>query len=341
MKLSPNAARTIEERPRAPQDRARLSVVSSSTVVAEAVSKSFGDTAVVNDVSLEVLRGEVFGLIGPSGSGKSTLLRMMVGQAIPTSGSLKVLNCEPGRFTPSHRGAIGYVPQSFVLYPTLTVEQNARFVAGLYGMGWLERRRRIRETLQLLELWDSRRRRASQISGGMKRRLSLACALLHSPRILFVDEPTSGLDPILRSTIWDHLRTLASRGTTVFVTTQHLEESERCDRVALLHAGSVIALGSPEELRRQALGGHALDIRAPQFGWQDADALRALPTVQHISSSAVGVVRLVVDDIRTATPQVSACLNERGLQVDEIEANDPSFDEVFIALVERAKRDAR
>jgi ABC-2 type transport system ATP-binding protein len=230
------------------------------------------------------------------------------------------------------------VPQGFALYPTLTVEQNARFVAGLYGMGWLHRRRRIRETLQLVELWDARHRRASQISGGMKRRLSLACALLHSPRILFVDEPTAGLDPILRSTIWDHLRILAEGGTTVFVTTQHLDESERCDRIALLHSGSIVALGGPEELRQQALGGHALEVRTANFGWEDAEALRALPAVRGVSSTAMGVIRVVVDDLPTATPQVSACLTQRGVHVDEIITNNPSFDEVFVALVDKAER---
>jgi ABC-2 type transport system ATP-binding protein len=216
------------------------------------------------------------------------------------------------------------------------VEQNARFVAGLYGMGLLNRRRRIRETLQLLELWDARHRRASQISGGMRRRLSLACGLLHAPRIIFVDEPTTGLDPILRATIWDHLRGLASRGATVFVTTQHLDESERCDRIALLHEGSIVALGSPEELRRRALGGHVLEVRAPKLDWNDAEAIRGLPGVHGVSSTAMGVMRVLVDDVPTGTPQVSACLTERGVQVDEILANDLSFDEVFVALVDRA-----
>jgi len=342
VRLSPDTTRNVGKTSLdGQQERAPLSVLPSSTVVADSVSKTFGETVVVEDVSLEVGRGEVFALIGPSGSGKTTLIRMMVGLAIPTGGSLQVLDCEPRNFRPAHRGEIGYVPQSFVLYPTLTVEQNARFVAGLYGMGWLQKRRRIRETLQLLELWDARRRRASQISGGMKRRLSLACALLHSPRILFVDEPTAGLDPILRSTIWEHLRSLASWGTTVFVTTQHLDESERCDRVAMLNAGSIVALGSPAELRRQALGGDALEIQGPKFDWADADALRALPSVRSLSSTAVGRIRVVVDDIATATPQVSACLNERGVQVDKIEADNPSFDEVFVALVDRANGSER
>ncbi len=321
--------------------RVPLSVVTAATIATESLSKSFGDTNVVKDVDLEVLRGEVFGLIGPSGSGKSTLIRMMVGQAVPTSGSLRVLNCEPRRFGAEQRGAIGYVPQAFELYPTLTVEQNARFVAGLYGMGLLHRRRRIRETLQFLELWDARHRRASQISGGMRRRLSLACGLLHEPRIIFVDEPTTGLDPILRATIWEHLRVLAGRGTTVFVTTQHLDESERCDRIALLHEGSVVALGSPEQLRTQALGGHVLEVRAAKLDWNDADALRALPSVRGVSSTAVGLTRVVVDDFPTATPQVSACLAGRGVQVDEIVSNDLSFDEVFVALVDQAKGRAR
>jgi ABC-2 type transport system ATP-binding protein len=318
--------------------RAPLSVISNASIVADSVTKAFGDRVVIDDLSLEVARGEVFGLIGPSGSGKSTLIHMLVGLAIPTSGSLRVLNTEPRNFSTEHRGQIGYVPQGFALYPTLTVEQNARFVAGLYGMGWLHRRRRIRDTLQLVELWDARHRRASQISGGMKRRLSLACALLHSPRILFVDEPTAGLDPILRSTIWDHLRILAEGGTTVFVTTQHLDESERCDRIALLHSGSIVALGGPEELRQQALGGHALEVRTANFGWEDAEALRALPAVRGVSSTAMGVIRVVVDDLPTATPQVSACLTQRGVHVDEIITNDPSFDEVFVALVDKAER---
>ena len=337
MRISPRPTREPETVPATENERrVALSVVPSSTVVAEGLSKVFGDTTVIDDVSLEVRRGEVFGLIGPSGSGKSTLIRLMVGQDIPTSGSLRVLNEEPGKFTTAHRAAIGYVPQSFLLYPTLTVEQNARFVAGLYGMGWRHRRRRIRETLQLLELWDARHRRASQISGGMKRRLSLACALLHEPRILFVDEPTAGLDPILRAKIWEHLRGLAANGTTVFVTTQHLDESEQCDRIAMLHAGSLVAVGSPEDLRSRALGGQALDLRAPNFDYKDADALRSLPSVRGVSSTAVGVIRVLVDDVPTATPQVSACLTERGVQVDEIVANEPTFDEVFVALVDRA-----
>ena len=335
MSLSPRTAPTTEPPEAAPR-RTPLSVVSSATVVADSVSKAFGDNEVIRDVSLEVKGGEVFGLIGPSGSGKSTLINMLVGLATPTSGRLRVLGAEPSRFTPTERGVIGFVPQGFVLYPTLTVEQNARFVAGLYGLGWLKRRRRIKETLQLVELWEARGRRASEISGGMRRRLSLACALLHSPRVLFVDEPTAGLDPILRATIWNHLRELAERGATVFVTTQYLDESERCDRIAMLSGGSVVAVGTPEELRRQALGGHALELHGPEFTWQDAEALRSLPDVRKLTSTAPGRVVVVVDDVPTATAKVSACLTERGVQLDKIEAQDPSFDEVFIALVERA-----
>lgn len=328
---------TQHSSPAGQHERAPLSVVSSAAVVADSVSKAFGSTAVVDHVNLEVEAGEVFGLIGPSGSGKTTLIRMLVGLASPSSGTLRVLGVEPRQFTPADRALIGYVPQGFVLYPTLTVEQNARFAAGLYGMGWLHRRRRIRETLQLLELWEARKRRASQISGGMKRRLSLACALLHSPRILFVDEPTAGLDPILRTKIWEHLRSLADAGATVFVTTQHLDESERCDRVAMLSGGSIVALGSPEELRRQALGGHALEIQGPKFTWDDAEALRGLSCVRKLSSTAVGRIRVVVDDVATATAQVSAMLTERGVQLDKIEVDDPSFDEVFVALVAQSE----
>lgn len=308
-----------------------------ATIEADGVSKAFGDKTVVDQVRFDVGLGEVFGLIGPSGSGKSTLIRLMVGQALPTGGSVRVLGAEPRNFGTVHREAIGYVPQGFLLYPTLTVEENAKFVAGLYGMGWRHRRHRIRETLTMLELWDARGRRASQISGGMQRRLALGCALLHSPRVLFVDEPTAGLDPILRATIWEHLRHLASLGTTVFVTTQYLDEAVSCDRIALMRDGGLVALGTPDELRRKAIGGHALEIEAPFFDWRDAEALRELPGVHAITSSGIGPIRVVVDDVATATAQVSALLNERGTQVNRIEAHEPTFDEVFMALVAQAE----
>lgn len=308
-----------------------------SLISVEGVTKVVGDNTLLKDVSFEVPAREIFGVIGPSGSGKSVLLRMLVGHMVPTSGVVRVLGVEPRNFSTAQREEIGYVSQGFLLYPTLTVEQNARFAAGLYGMGWRHRRRRIRECLELLGLWEARKRRASDISGGMKRRLSFACALLHSPRVLFVDEPTAGLDPILRTTIWDHLRFLADHGTTVFVTTQHLDEAVLCNRVALVHGGELAALGTPAELRRKALGGDAIEVEAPLFDAGHVRTLRELPGVYSVSSHRIGTLRIVVDNVATATPLINSVLTERGGEVLSIESREPTFDEVFVALVDEAE----
>lgn len=331
---TPTATRVPPDRPPTPE---RPSPSRVYPIMVEGLSKEIGGRTILDDVNFEVGDGEVFGMIGPSGSGKSMLLRMLVGQAVPTAGTVRVLGEEPRKFDIEHREAIGYVPQGFLLYPTLTVEQNARFVAGLYGMGWRHRRRQIRDTLTMLDLWEARGRLASELSGGMKRRLSLGCALLHSPRLLFVDEPTAGLDPILRSAIWDHLRQLAKYGTTVFVTTQYLDEAILCDRVALMHKGTIAALGTPDELRRKALGGAALEIEAPFFDSRDADALRRLPGIHGVSSNRIGTIRVIVDDVATATPLVTSTLVERGGVISKIETIEPTFDEVFIALVDQAE----
>jgi ABC-2 type transport system ATP-binding protein len=196
-------------------------------------------------------------------------VRLLLGLLAPTDGTVRVLGIDPVEFKPRHRAQIGYTPQGFVLYPTLTVKQNASFVAGLYGLRWPRKGRRIRQVLQFLEIWDARKRQARDVSGGMQRRLSLACALLHRPGLLFVDEPTSGLDPLLRAKIWDYLAALRDQGTTVVITTQYIDEAVYCDRVGVLNAGRLVAVGSPEELRAQVGGGGALDLTAPSLERED------------------------------------------------------------------------
>ncbi|HUZ78367.1 MAG TPA: ABC transporter ATP-binding protein, partial [Chloroflexota bacterium] len=225
-------------------------------------SKAFGQTIAVDRLSMAVAAGQVFGLIGPSGCGKTTTIRLLLGVLQPTSGSVCVMGSEPTRFSTSQREAIGYTPQGFFLYPTLTVYENARFVASLFGMGWRRRRKRIREVLEFLELWDVRRRLTKQLSGGMQRRLELACALVHEPKLLFVDEPTAGLDPVLRGKIWDLLRSLRDQGVTVFVTTQYIDEIEHCDNVGILDRGRLVAIGTPDSLRSKALGGEVVEVDA-------------------------------------------------------------------------------
>lgn len=309
-------------------------------VAVEGVSRSFGNVTVIDDVTFEVHPGEVFALIGPSAAGKSTLVEIMIGLLTASRGTVRVLDKAPAEFGPVEREAIGYVPQSFSLYANLTVIRNVRFVAGLYGLGWRQRGQLVRDVLETVGLWDVRNRAAANISGGMKRRLSLACGLVHRPRLLFVDEPTAGLDPELRVRIWDHLRTLADGGTTIVVTTQHLDEAERCDRVGVLNDGMLVALGTPAELRQRAIGGHAIDLETRGFDSAAGDALRALPEVRDVEPNGWSGLRVVVDNAGTATPAVLQLLNERDIIVDTVHAYEPTFDEVFLTLVRR-HRDQR
>jgi len=329
-----SATATAEAPPLVEQGRHR----SPAVIVARDVAKTFGGGPVVEGIDLTIHEGETFALVGPSGAGKSTLLQLITGLLAPSRGELQVLGTNPARFGTRERSALGYVPQLFVLYPDLTVEQNARFMAGLYGVGWWRRRRRIRETLELLELWPVRRRRAAAISGGMKRRLSLACALLHRPRLLLVDEPTAGLDPRLRNMIWEHLGDLRESGVSLVLTTQYLDEATRCDRVGIMSGGRLVAVGTPAELRQQAQGGEAIDVETSGFDRTDVDALAALPGVRAVSPRGWTGLRFVVGDAATATPALVGELQRRGVEVESVAAHEPSFDEVFLAFVEARTR---
>jgi ABC-2 type transport system ATP-binding protein len=297
------------------------------------LSRSFGDTNAVHEVDLDVRAGEIFGLIGPSGCGKSSLMKLIAGLVAPSDGKVRVYGQDPRTFGPTERQRVGYVPQSFVLYGNLTVEQNARFVAGLYGLGWRHRRTRIQQTLQLLELWPARKRRAKDLSGGMLRRLSIACALLHEPSLLLVDEPTAALDPLLRAKVWEHMEKLRDRGTTVFVTTQYIDEAVHCDRVAIMREGQIIAIGSPESLRREAAGGEALEVVATGIRRSHVQALWNEPEINRVTWDGQQRLRVVANDAAVATPVITQVLNGDGVHIEEIRTHVPTFEDVFVALV--------
>jgi ABC-2 type transport system ATP-binding protein len=314
-------------------------------VSVQGLSRRFDDVVAVDDVTLDVPAGTIMGVIGPSGSGKTTLVRMMTGTLRPSQGSLRVLGQEPHKFTRHARERIGYMPQHFVLYEELTAAENVSFVAALFGLLWPKRGRRVREVLQLVELWNERGRRARQLSGGMQRRLELACALVHNPTVLFVDEPTAGLDPVLRKTIWAEFRRLRDTGRTLVVTTQYVGEAEYCDRVAVLARGRLVALATPEELRRQALGGEVIDVETRAAF--DGALLQQVPGVREVRQSSPRRFLLVTDDSGAATPRIVREISEAGGEVVSSSEYRPSFDEVFAQLVERddaegeEERDAR
>jgi ABC-2 type transport system ATP-binding protein len=277
--------------------------------------------------------GTILGVIGPSGAGKTTTVRMLTGALGPTEGTVRVLGEDPIRFRRKTRERIGYMPQLFTLYPDLTARENVDFVASLFGILWRTRHRRTREVLQLVDLWDARGRRAGQLSGGMQRRLELACALVHNPSLLFLDEPTAGIDPLLRGRIWEELHRLRDEGRTLIVTTQYVNEAESCDTVALISGGRLIALAPPEELRRSAIGGDVIEVETS--GPFDAARLRDLPTVRDVEQHDDRHLRVVVDDAGEALPEVVEAVRQHGGDVASASEARPSFDTVFATLVER------
>jgi ABC-2 type transport system ATP-binding protein len=307
-------------------------------VQATELTRRFDDVVAVSGIDLAVPSGTILGIIGPSGSGKTTTIRMFTGSLAPTSGEVRVLGEAPAAFGRRTRERIGYMPQAFILYPDLTVRENVDFVASLFGVLLFRRGRRTRQVLQLLDMWDVRGRRAGQLSGGMKRRLELACALVHEPDLLILDEPTAGVDPLLRRTIWDELHRLRDAGVTALVTTQYVTEAEECDDVLLIANGAVLAMGTPDALRRRALGGEVLEVETKETF--DATGLHANGHVIRVQQSALRAFRVVVDNAGEATPEIVAAVNRAGGEVVSAREFRPTFEEVFAQLVERGPESA-
>ena len=217
-------------------------------VVARGLRKVFGERVAVDGLDLEIRRGEVFGLLGPNGSGKTTTIRMLCGLMQPTAGSATVVGYDVATEAEALRRAIGYMSQKFGLYDDLTIEENLRFYAGVYGLRGRARDARIAAQMRELGLEERRRQLAGTLSGGWKQRLALACATSHEPSLLFLDEPTAGVDPAARRLFWEWIHQLAAAGTTVLVTTHYMDEAERCERLAFLSRGHLIAVGTGAEV---------------------------------------------------------------------------------------------
>jgi ABC-2 type transport system ATP-binding protein len=328
--LEPDEARSVQATPGVGPD---AGPIEDMAVVMDGVSKRFGDESAVDSISLTVPKGTILGVIGPSGAGKTTTIRMLTGALRPSDGNVRVLGEDPVAFRRQTREQIGYMPQLFTLYPDLTARENVDFVASLFGILWRTRYRRTREVLQLVDLWDVRGRRAGDLSGGMQRRLELACALVHNPALLFLDEPTAGIDPLLRARIWEELHRLRDEGRTLIVTTQYVNEAEECDAVALISGGRLIALAEPDELRRAAIGGDVIEVEtAAAF---DPASLARSPLVRSLDQEDSRHVRVVVEDAGTALPEVVEAIRQAGGEVVSASEARPSFDAVFATLVER------
>jgi ABC-2 type transport system ATP-binding protein len=301
---------------------ARAAKTDGALISAEHVDYLFSSDLGVHDLTFQVPPGVIFGLVGPSGCGKTTTVRLLSGMYAPTHGRLAVLGEEPHNFTGKARENIGYLAQHLTLYPMLTVKENLNFVASLYGMGILSRRKRLKSLLKFVELYDARDRLASKLSGGMQRRLQLACALAHNPRLIFADEPTAGTDPVLRGKFWEHFRSLRDEGHTLFVTTQYIGEIEHCDVVGIMQAGRLLFVDTPEGLRRRAFGGDVIRLAV--------EPSRALEAVQLLNAESL------VSDAATAMPQLIAALQDHKIDVQEVERYVAPFDDVFIELMKQA-----
>jgi ABC-2 type transport system ATP-binding protein len=316
--------------PERPKDR-------DVVVAMRGVSRRFGDFEALKTIDLTVPRGTILGIIGPSGAGKTTTIRMLTGALAPTTGEVTVLGRAPKRFRRSERERIGYMPQSFALYEDLTAGENVDFVASLFGMLWRRRRRRVREVLEVVDLWDVRGRQAGKLSGGMQRRLELACALVHEPDLIILDEPTAGIDPLLRGSIWAELHRLRDAGRTLLVTTQHVSEAEECDSVAMIVDGRIIALAAPDELSRLATDGDILDVvTASVF---DGAILEGTKGVMEVRQDGPRHVRIVVDDAGSSLPVVVDRIKSAGVEVASAREERLSFDEIFALLVAKDQRE--
>ncbi len=296
----------------------------------EKLTKLFGETAAVRNLTLAVEQGELFGLVGPDGAGKTTTMRLLSAILAPTSGDAWVAGRHIVTEAEQIKEHIAYVGQRFGLYPDLTVAENINFYADLYGVPRRERAARMERLLEFSNLAPFTKRQAGNLSGGMKQKLSLACALIHKPDILLLDEPTSGVDPLSRHELWRILYDLIREKVTIFVSTAYLDEAERFHRVALLHEGELVACGSPQELKA-LLRGAIVELR-PDQPRQAAAVLR-----EQFASAAVNLfgnrVHLLTRDPERDTARATAALRERGLALPDPRRIEPSLEDVFLSLV--------
>jgi len=300
----------------------------SAAIRTTALARFFGSTAAVTSLNLEVRRGEMFGLVGPDGAGKSTAIRLLCGILKPSGGSAQVLGFELPNQAELVKAHIGYLSQNFTLYGDLTVDENIEFFADLRGVDGFERRRE--ELLAFTRLTPFRDRLAQALSGGMKKKLALACTLIHTPDLIFLDEPSTGVDPVSRGEFWNILSGILERGVTIFMSTPYLDEAERCHRVSLLHRGKTLLTGTPDEVKA-AMPGRVFTISCP-------DPARAYQVLRPNWSST----QLVLYGDRLhfwsrqgeqEVPRLIATLAQQGLGPAKWLPVEPSLEDAFIAML--------
>ncbi len=298
--------------------------------------KSFGNFRAVDHLTLSVMQGEIFGLLGPNGSGKTTTINMISGLSIPTSGEVRVMGNDVRHNARQVHQILGSVPQETALYEELTAWANMDFHADLFGIPRKQKKERITKLLELVQLLDRKDSRVGTFSGGMKRRLALARALLHDPQLIYLDEPTLGVDVQARRAIWDYILALRDQGKTVLITTNYLEEAQvLCERVAIIDRGKLIEVDTPEHLK-QTYGGSVIEVEtAPPV--KDTTALRALAGVNDVVQEGTHL-KITVQGTNNIVAQVITILSQEG-EIKDIAIREPNLDEIFLLLTGTALRD--
>jgi ABC-2 type transport system ATP-binding protein len=298
----------------------------------ENLVKRFGPFVAVDGLAFEVAEGEVFGLLGSNGAGKSTAIRMLCGLLTPTSGKARVLDLDVGKDAEALKRRIGYMTQRFSLYEDLTVRQNLEFFGGVYGLRGKALGERRAWALRTAALEGKEDLLTRSLPGGWKQRLALACAVLHSPKVVFLDEPTGGVDPLSRRRFWHLIDAMAGEGVTLIVTTHYLDEAERCDRIALMHAGRLVALGTVPELKEVFAGRVLLEVTCPRF-LEAQERLEGVPGVLEVSVFGTRL-HVVVAEAEEGRTRIRERLERDGNVPLTVERTVPSLEDVFIHLIE-------
>ena len=308
-------------------------------IVVRGLRREFGAFVAVRDVDFEVTRGEIFGYLGANGAGKSTTIRMLCGLLRPTRGQALVAGHDVAHAPHAVKSSIGYMSQRFSLYLDLDAEDNLAFFGGIYGLRGKALRAAIGETAARIGLGEHLRTLTSALPGGIRQRLALACALLHRPAVVFLDEPTAGVDPISRRLFWRLIRELASQGTTIFVTTHYMDEAEYCARIGLMVDGALVALDTPEALKRSYVPGVTLAFAGE--GMQRAlTAMRRVPGVR--AAELFGThLHVRFDDHEVSEPMLRAALAQAGAVPTDAAPVEPSLEDVFLAVVGEHTQQAR
>ncbi len=306
------------------------SLAEAPIIHTEHLSRRFGSLVAVRDVSLDVRRGEIFGILGPNGAGKSTTIRMLCGILDPSGGTGRVVGFDIMREAERIKERIGYMTQRFSLYEDLSVVENLQFYAGIYGVPLARRRARVDEVLERTGLGQRRRQLAGTLSGGWKQRVALACATIHQPPLLFLDEPTAGVDPVSRREFWERIHDIAAEGTTAVLTTHYMDEAERCHRLAFIFGGSLLDVGTPDEVvRRRELRVAELEVDRAR---EAADLLAKHPDVEEVAHYG-HLLRLATRRRADPVQLARQVLGEWGIAVITSRETRATVEDAFVAMV--------